>query len=42
MRKLDGEAVTILCVHGKTVLYHLAEVELQLDGVMLKVKGCSV
>ncbi len=42
VRKLDGEAMTILCVHGKTVLYHLAEVELQLDGVMLKVKGCSV
>ena len=29
---LEGEAVTIRCAHGDTVLYPLARVELQIDG----------
>ena len=33
---LDGEAVTVRCVHGDTVLYPLAEVVLQVDGVDVK------
>ena len=33
---LDGEAVTVRCAHGDTVLYPLAEVVLQVDGVDVK------
>ncbi len=38
-KTLDGEAVTTRCVHSNPMRYPLAEVELQLDEVMLKVKA---
>ena len=31
---LEGEAVTVCCAHGDTVLYPLAEVEMEVDGVI--------
>ena len=38
-KHLDGEAVTVRCAHGDTVLYPLAEVEIELDGVRVRVKA---
>ena len=36
---LEGDAVTIKCAHGDTVLYPLAEVEMEVDGVHIKVEA---
>ena len=36
---LHGEAVAIRCAHGDTVLYPLAEVELEVDGYPLHVEA---
>ena len=38
-KMLEGEAVTVRCAHGDTVLYPLSEVELELAGKKLKVKA---
>ena len=34
---LPGQAVTLRCVHGDTVLYPLAEVEVEVNGVVMQV-----
>ena len=41
---LEGrQAITIRCAHGNTVLYPLAEVDMEVDGVPVRVHGgCSV
>ena len=36
---LPGEAVTVRCAHGDTVLYQLADVEIKLEGLSLCVKA---
>ena len=36
---LEGEAVTVRCAHGDTVLYPLSEVDLELAGKKMKVKA---
>lgn len=36
-KMLDGEAVTIRCAHGDVALYPLAEVDMKLGGITLKV-----
>ena len=36
---LEGEAVTICCAHGDTVLYPLAEVDIEVDGRRLTVEA---
>ena len=36
---LEGDAVTIRCAHGDTVLYPLAEVEMEVEGVPIKVEA---
>ena len=38
-KQLDGEAVTVRCAHGDTVLYPLAKIDLELDGVNVSVKA---
>ena len=38
-RKMEGEAVTVRCAHGDTVLYPLAEVKMEVDGIHLKVRA---
>ena len=35
----EGEAVTIRCAHGDTVLYPLAEVDMELQGMKIKVEA---
>ena len=36
---LEGQAVTIRCAHGDTVLYPLAEVDLEIDGLPIRVEA---
>ena len=36
---LVGEAVMVRCAHGDTVLYPLADIELEVDGSRLKVRA---
>ena len=36
---LEGEAVSVCCAHGDTVLYPLAEVEMEVDGVKIGVRA---
>ena len=36
---LEGDAVTVRCAHGDTVLYPLAEVELEVDGLSIHVEA---
>ena len=36
---LEREAITIQCAHGDTVLYPLAQVELQVEGKLLMVEA---
>ena len=36
-RHLPGQAITLRCVHGDTVLYPLAEVEIEVSGVVIRV-----
>ena len=36
---IEGDAVTIQCAHGDTVLYPVAQVELQVDGVPVCVEA---
>lgn len=40
---LEGQAVTIRCAHGDTVLHPLAEVDMEVDGVPVRVEAalCS-
>lgn len=38
-KQLEGEAVTICCAHGDVSLYPLAEIDLKLEGVEVKVKA---
>lgn len=38
-KQLEGETVTVRCAHRDTVLYPLAEVEMELDGVPMRVKA---
>ena len=38
-KRLEGEAVMLRCAHGDTVLYPLADVSMELDGVKLSVKA---
>ena len=35
----EGDAVTIRCAHGDTVLYPLADLELEIDGLPIKVEA---
>ena len=35
---LSGDAVTIRCAHGDTVLYRLADLEMEMDGVYIQVE----
>ena len=39
MRLLEGEAVAVRCAHGDTVLYPLAEVAMEVDGVETRVRA---
>jgi len=34
----EGEAVTIRCVHGDTVLYPVVKMKLKVDGLLLSVE----
>ena len=36
---LEGEAVTVSCAHGNTVLYPLADVNIELGGVKMGVRA---
>ena len=36
---LNGEAVTVRCARGDTTLYPLAEVDMELEGVQIRVKA---
>ena len=36
---LSGDAVTIRCAHGDTVLYRLADLEMEVDGVYIQVEA---
>ena len=36
---MAGEAITLHCVHGDTVLYPLAEIEIDVGGVTVPVKA---
>ncbi len=36
---LEGEAVTIRCAHGDTVLYPLAEVSIEVEGVPIQLEA---
>ena len=36
---LEGQAVTIRCTHGDTVLYPLVEVDLEIDGLPIRVEA---
>ena len=36
---LEGQAVTIQCAHGDTVLYPLTEVDLEIDGLPIRVEA---
>lgn len=38
-KMIPGEATTLWCAHGDTVLYPLAKVELQVDGIPLHIKA---
>ena len=38
-KRVEGDAVTIRCAHGDTVLYPLAEVEMVVDGIPLQVEA---
>ena len=38
-KMLPGEAVTIRCAHGDTVLYPLASLQLQVEGLPLQIKA---
>ena len=38
-RLLEGEAVAVRCTHGDTVLYPLAEVAMEVDGVETRVRA---
>ena len=38
-KRVEGDAVTIRCAHGDTVLYPLANVELVVDGIPLQVEA---
>ena len=38
-KKIPGEATTLRCAHGDTVLYPLAYVELQVEGIPLHIKA---
>ena len=38
-RLLEGEAVAVRCAHGDTVLYPLAEVAMEVDGVETRVRA---
>ena len=35
---LPGEAVTVLCAHGDTMLYPLAYVDMEVEGMQLRTK----
>ena len=36
-QRIEGEAAAVTCAHGDTVLYPMAEVEMELEGVKLQV-----
>ena len=38
---LEGEAVTIQCAHGDTVLYPVAKVQMSVDGKVVDVKAAD-
>ena len=38
-KMIQGEATTLWCAHGDTVLYPLAKVELHMDGIPLHIKA---
>ena len=38
-KMIPGEATTLRCAHGDTVLYPLAKVELHTDGIPLHIKA---
>ena len=38
-RLLEGEAVVVWCAHGDTVLFPLAEVAMNVDGVETRVRA---
>jgi predicted aspartyl protease len=38
-KQLEGEAVTICCAHGDVSLYPLAEVNLEFEGIQMRVKA---
>ena len=38
-RKLEGEAVTVRCAHGDTVVYPLADVQLKVAGTHFTVRA---
>ena len=38
-KKITGEAVTLRCAHGDTVLYPLADVSIEVDGITFTVRA---
>ena len=38
-KRIEGDAITIRCAHGDTVLYPIAEVEVVVDGIPLQVEA---
>ena len=38
-KKVEGEAVAICCAHSNTVLYPLAQVEIEIGGQIIEVKS---
>ena len=36
---LEGDAITIRCVHGDTVLYPVANLKIEVDGLLLSVEA---